>query len=89
MKLEGTGSVYTALPGNAVPRTGRFHQDPSCFGVSAPRHGAAGSLKGACRALGSNSEGLLWEKLGIPEHTEGLGRALLDLLLARWHLRKT
>lgn len=54
MELTGTVSVCTALPGNAVPRTARLQQDPSCLGVSVSRHGAAGSLKGACRALGSH-----------------------------------
>lgn len=86
MELVGTVSVHTALPGNAVPVTGRLHQDPSSFGVSASRHGAAGSLKGACRALGTHSvreeEGLFWEKLGKPEHIE------LDCLVVHWHLRK-
>lgn len=91
VKLIGTVSVCTALLGIAVPRTGGLQQNPSCFGVNASRHGAAASSKGACRALGNHSvckeEGLLWEKTGKSEHSEGLGKALLDCLVVHWHLR--
>lgn len=31
MELVGTVSVHTALPGNAVPVTGRLHQDPAAL----------------------------------------------------------
>lgn len=31
VELVGTVSVHTALPGNAVPVTGRLHQDPAAL----------------------------------------------------------